>query len=87
MTERQIVRAWKDEDYRLSLSEAELSALPENPAGLVQLSELEMGKVGGETGTGPICIVITATMDFWCPDPSLLRCNTLSDCASLKICL
>ena len=47
MNGEQLIRAWKDEDYRRSLSEGELSALPENPAGIVQLSDLEMEDVRG----------------------------------------
>ena len=38
MTNRDIIRAWKDENYRSSLGAAERAALPENPAGLVELS-------------------------------------------------
>ena len=49
MTQEQIVRAWKDEDYRRSLTEAELSALPENPAGLVELNERSQAEVDGGT--------------------------------------
>ncbi len=32
-----IVRAWKDEEYRASLSAEERALLPENPAGQVQV--------------------------------------------------
>lgn len=47
-----IVRAWKDETYRQSLSEEQLSALPVNPAG--ELNEAELAAVygGGEFGLG-----------------------------------
>ena len=34
-----MVRAWKDEDFRLSLTEEERAKLPENPAGLVELTD------------------------------------------------
>ena len=34
MSTANIIRAWKDESYRSSLSEAELAALPANPAGV-----------------------------------------------------
>ena len=34
-----IVRAWKDADYRESLSAEELAQLPENPVGMFGLSE------------------------------------------------
>jgi mersacidin/lichenicidin family type 2 lantibiotic len=33
-----IIRAWKDDDYRMSLSADEQRALPENPAGLIEFS-------------------------------------------------
>jgi len=47
MSSKNIIRAWKDEDYRLSLSEAERALLPEHPAGLIELSGAEMDGVGG----------------------------------------
>ena len=37
-----IVRVWKDETYRLSLSEEELSQLPANPAGMIELSDADL---------------------------------------------
>ena len=39
MTHLDIIRAWKDEEYRLSLSEAERALLPANPAGLIELTD------------------------------------------------
>jgi mersacidin/lichenicidin family type 2 lantibiotic len=42
-----VIRAWKDEEYRLSLTEAERALLPQHPAGLVELSEGEMDLVDG----------------------------------------
>ena len=48
MKAKQIVRAWKDEGYRLSLSDAERSLLPENPAGTIELSDADLaGATGG----------------------------------------
>ena len=47
MSIKNIIRAWKDEDYRLSLSEAERALLPEHPAGLIELSGAEMDGVDG----------------------------------------
>ena len=41
------IRAWKDADYRRSLAPEEQALLPENPAGLVDLSEAELGMVAG----------------------------------------
>ena len=46
-----VVRAWKDESYRLSLSDAERALLPANPAGLIELSDLDLDyAVGGLLG-------------------------------------
>jgi mersacidin/lichenicidin family type 2 lantibiotic len=42
-----VVRAWKDELYRQSLSEAELATLPENPIGEYELSDEELEMVYG----------------------------------------
>ncbi len=42
-----IIRAWKDEEYRNSLSEEQRSQLPENPAGMIELSDEDMGSVVG----------------------------------------
>jgi mersacidin/lichenicidin family type 2 lantibiotic len=40
-----IVRAWKDEFYRQSLSDEERAQLPENPVGELELTEAELGSV------------------------------------------
>lgn len=47
MSKNTIIRAWSDPVYRQSLSLAELSAMPSNPAGLVELTETEMDALGG----------------------------------------
>lgn len=60
-----MIRAWKDAEYRASLSAAELAALPANPAGMVELPEDEMAAVAGGgrsyfTGTcGRVCEILT----------------------------
>ncbi|HEU4511211.1 MAG TPA: mersacidin/lichenicidin family type 2 lantibiotic [Pyrinomonadaceae bacterium] len=62
MSQLDIVRAWKDEEYRNSLSETQRASLPQNPAGVVELTDAELtGAAGGEdpiitvTLTVPIC--------------------------------
>lgn len=42
-----VVRAWKDEDYRDSLTQDQRDRLPENPAGLVELSDEDMSSIAG----------------------------------------
>lgn len=46
-----IVRAWKDADYRANLSVESLAQLPENPAGLAEfdLTEDELQGIAGAT--------------------------------------
>ncbi len=47
MSQQDIIRAWKDEEYRNSLSEEQRSQLPENPAGMIELSDEDMESVAG----------------------------------------
>lgn len=42
MSNLDIIRAWKDEEYRLTLSEAEQLQLPANPAGVVELLDASL---------------------------------------------
>lgn len=42
-----VVRFWKDEDYRNSLSEAERQAAPENPAGVCELTDTDLRHILG----------------------------------------
>jgi mersacidin/lichenicidin family type 2 lantibiotic len=56
MSNIDIIRAWKDVEYRASLSETELAQLPENPAGPVELSNTDMVQVA----------VATMLADFTC---------------------
>jgi mersacidin/lichenicidin family type 2 lantibiotic len=51
-----IVRAWTDEEYRLSLTEEQRALLPDNPAGLMELSDDALQSIvgGGKKGDG-IC--------------------------------
>jgi mersacidin/lichenicidin family type 2 lantibiotic len=47
MSRIDVIRAWKDQAYRQSLSDAERASLPENPAGSVELTEAEADAVVG----------------------------------------
>jgi mersacidin/lichenicidin family type 2 lantibiotic len=65
MSNVNVIRAWKDEAYRLSLSEAERAQLPDNPAGLIEVSADELDQtIGGfqqahTTGIAHASFVIT----------------------------
>jgi mersacidin/lichenicidin family type 2 lantibiotic len=47
MSQVNVIRAWKDESYRLSLTEGERAALPEHPAGLVEMAEPDQQEAAG----------------------------------------
>ena len=51
MSSFDIIRAWKDEDYRLSLSDSQRALLPDSPVGLVELSDLDMSSLAGGGGS------------------------------------
>jgi mersacidin/lichenicidin family type 2 lantibiotic len=42
-----IARAWRDEDYFLSLSEAERAGLPEHPSAAISVREEDLSAVHG----------------------------------------
>ncbi|MGO8790101.1 MAG: mersacidin/lichenicidin family type 2 lantibiotic [Terriglobia bacterium] len=68
MSHRNIVRAWKDEEYRMSLSEAERSRLPENPVGAVELTDADLAGAAGGIYRPSLA----------CPSVGLYRCTSSS---------
>jgi mersacidin/lichenicidin family type 2 lantibiotic len=72
MKNSDFVRAWKDPNYRKSLSDVERNRVPPNPAGLTEPSDAELSDVaGGAVGsihTGRPCLPPTAYhCTFYCP--------------------
>jgi mersacidin/lichenicidin family type 2 lantibiotic len=78
MSKVNIVRAWKDVEYRLSLSDAERALVPDNPAGLIELAEEDLGQVHGGApdctvggcftlGCGTTFDDSCVPPDFYCP--------------------
>jgi mersacidin/lichenicidin family type 2 lantibiotic len=52
MTPLEIIRAWKDGEYRLSMSADQRPLSPEQPAGLIELTNAVLELVaGGQDGT------------------------------------
>ena len=50
-----IIRAWKDAEYRESLTDAERSLLPENPVGLIEIPTAALtGIAGGKPINRPV---------------------------------
>ena len=67
MSSHKTIRAWKDLDYRESLTAEERAALPNHPAGLIDLTDAELGEV-----TGGLDAVVNArphTKMALCPNP------------------
>ncbi len=66
----EIVRSWKDEEYRRTFRDEQRAALPENPAGLYELSDAEIGAVvGGDAYPNPTHYFLTigcCTFDTIC---------------------
>jgi mersacidin/lichenicidin family type 2 lantibiotic len=38
-----VIRAWRDEEYRSSLSDAERAHVPSSPAGAIELDDADLG--------------------------------------------
>jgi mersacidin/lichenicidin family type 2 lantibiotic len=53
MSQVNVVRAWKDEEYRRGLTEAERAGLPENPAEFLEQTEAELEQAVGGGFVGP----------------------------------
>jgi len=47
MNIRDIIRAWRDQEFREELTDEELAKFPDNPAGEILLTEEDMAYVDG----------------------------------------
>ena len=70
MSKSNVIRAWKDPAYRSSLSQAECAALPDNPAGSVEISDADLGKIAGGRWDPSILCTIQAACTWF------MVCNT-----------
>ncbi len=71
MSFEKIVRAWKDEEYRKSLSCEEAAMLQENPAGELELSDAELEAINGASG-------FVNTNALLCVQSVLIYCFTIN---------
>jgi len=71
-----IIRAWKDEAFRQSLTQTERATLPENPAGALELSDAELGEVNGAAGNFQ-SIFCTVQSNCACVPPTFAAVCTL----------
>lgn len=49
-----LIRAWKDEDFREGLNLEQQAQLLENPAGMVELTDEELGSADGGTNVSAL---------------------------------
>jgi len=77
---KDVIRAWKDAGYRQNLSAAERANLPAHPAGMIELTDANLGVVsGGGISTGHLCQTTAGGPN--CPTgiANTLRCCHLSN--------
>ena len=81
MSHTDTIRAWKDESYRLSLSEAERESLPAHPAGLIELPDSALGEAAGGTGSVWVCSCVgpCPTDNAGCETVPIAFCTSVFD--------
>jgi mersacidin/lichenicidin family type 2 lantibiotic len=80
MSQTHIARAWKDPEYRASLSAEQLAVLPANPVGAIELTDADLSQVDGGSLT-PATIAISFEMS--CYTWNSTNCN--GTCAFMTI--
>lgn len=68
MTEATIIQAWKNPQFRQSLSAAELASLPANPAGSMMFERSEMSAEGGRMLVPSHVVCSTLCPSLFCSD-------------------
>ncbi len=71
MSDLNLIRAWKDEEYRSTLGADDLAGAPPNPAGAFGMSLTEVNEIMGPHGSLFIC------PSDGCIPCSLIVCPTL----------
>ena len=74
MSELDVIRAWKDEDYRASLRDSDLALLPANPAGAVEPLLDDLDSAGANEN--PVSYPGMCTCIGICPYTIDLLCGT-----------
>ena len=84
MKRANIIRAWKDPAYRNSLSPVERAAMPANPAGTIEISDADLGKIaGGMINLSEYGICRTAKCTLDCSNDCMtnfISCLTITIC-------
>jgi mersacidin/lichenicidin family type 2 lantibiotic len=79
MNRLEVIRAWKDEEYFNSLNENERTLVPRNPAGLVELTDQDLGGAnGGEEFTTTVFTISALGSCFSCYTCPMTTCITIT---------
>jgi mersacidin/lichenicidin family type 2 lantibiotic len=70
-----ITRAWSDPEYRASLSQAALAAVPPHPSGMIELSDADLEPVVGGLPCSPLTTYGTHTTLGWRCIADTSRCT------------
>jgi mersacidin/lichenicidin family type 2 lantibiotic len=73
-----IVRAWKDARYRQSLTSEQQAMLPENPAGICELTEADLETVQGSFGGSDTGSMSVGNCIFSLSPNSINSCDTFA---------
>jgi len=81
MSNLKTIRAWKDPEYRASLTAEELALMPSNPAGLIDLTDSDLSEISGGVGatTAAACSNPCPATKLLCPHKTQVTggCPTL----------
>jgi mersacidin/lichenicidin family type 2 lantibiotic len=67
MSHRDIIRAWKDAEFRSNLSQAERAMLPSHPAGSIELADPELDRTVGRASGLRVKSTLKAGSMVGCP--------------------
>ena len=82
MTRLDVIRAWKDDEYRASLKDSELAMLPSHPAGAVELLPDDCASGGADQLSYPgLCTCIGI-----CPYTADMMCGTIEFAFTFPVC-
>jgi mersacidin/lichenicidin family type 2 lantibiotic len=83
MSQVDIIRAWKDEEYANSLTDLQRSTLPQNPAGLIELTDQDL--LGAEGGAEAQPYTLNCTFSVFGTCITCFTCITFGCIISVPI--
>jgi mersacidin/lichenicidin family type 2 lantibiotic len=66
MSTLDVIRVWKDEEYRLSLSDTERGIVPINPAGSLEAADLAINQAVGGAGQNLVLSCLSEPCSYGC---------------------